>query len=59
MAAARRLPQMPPSVAQTLVSGLVAGEGAELVEHQPALALAGAHVPSRHLLGDRLPLAHR
>ncbi len=41
------------------VAPVVAGEGAELVEYQPALVLAGAHVAPRHLPGDRLPLAHR
>jgi len=41
------------------VASVVAGEGAELVEHQPAPPLAGALVAPRHLLGDRLPLAHR
>jgi len=41
------------------VAAVVAAEGAELVEHQPALALTGAHVAPRHLPGDRLPLSHR
>lgn len=41
------------------VAAVVAAERAELVEHQPAFALAGALVASRHLPGDRLPLVHR
>lgn len=41
------------------VAAVVAGEGTELVEHQPVLPLAGALVAPRHLPGDPLPLRHR
>jgi len=54
-----RLPTGPGAQQARRVAAVVAGEGAELVEHQAPLLLGGPAVAPRHLPRERLSLRHR